>query len=67
MGMKSGEVETIAGKFVKKRYSQVERIFFRTVYPEVDTWELNGEIGVQAGTFLHPHKIYQTPSKQGNR
>ena len=48
----SGEVEARARQFIKQRHSRVERIFFRTMYREGDTWVLHGEVSFKRAYFF---------------
>jgi len=50
--MNSGEAETRAREYVKKKHSRVERIFFKTMYPEGDTWALDGEVEFKRAYFF---------------
>jgi len=48
----SGEAEERAKQFIKQRHSRVERIFFRTMYREGDTWVLHGEVSFKRAYFF---------------
>ena len=48
----SGEVEARAKQFIKQRHSRVERIFFRTMYREENTWILHGEVSFKRAYFF---------------
>ena len=48
----SGEAEARAKQFIKQRHSRVERIFFRTMYREGDTWVLHGEVKFKRAYFF---------------
>jgi hypothetical protein len=49
----SGEAEAKARQFIKQRHSRVERIFFRTMYREGNTWILHGELKFKRAHFFH--------------
>ena len=50
--MDSGEAEAKARQFIKQRHSRVERIFFRTMHREGDTWVLHGEVEFKRTYFF---------------
>lgn len=50
--MDSGKAEARAKEFIKQRHSRVERIFFRTMYTEGDTWVLHGEVEFKRAHFF---------------
>jgi hypothetical protein len=50
--LNSGEAEERAKQFIKQRHSRVERIFFRTMYREENTWILHGEVSFKRAYFF---------------
>jgi hypothetical protein len=48
----SEEAEAKARQFVKQRHSRVERIFFRTMYREENSWVLHGEVKFKRAYFF---------------
>lgn len=50
--MDAGEAEARAREFVKRRHFRVERIFFRTMYREGNTWVLHAEVQFKRAYFF---------------
>ena len=55
----SGEAEERAKQFIKQRHSRVERIFFRTMYREGDTWVLHGEVSFKRAYFFFATRSFK--------
>jgi hypothetical protein len=57
--MDSEEAEARARQFIKQRHSRVERIFFRTMYREENTWILHGEVSFKRAYFFSAMRSFE--------
>lgn len=50
--MDSRRAEAIARQFIRHKHHKVERIFFKTMYPEENSWVLHGEVQFKRALFF---------------
>jgi hypothetical protein len=55
----SKEAEAQAREFIKQRHSRVERIFFRTMYREKNSWILRGEVQFKRAFFFAVNRSFE--------
>jgi hypothetical protein len=57
--MDSKEAETGAREFIRQRHSRVERIFFKTMYIEENSWVLHGEVTFRRAFFFAVNRSFE--------
>jgi len=57
--MDSVEAEARAREFIKQRHSRVERIFFKTMYKEENSWVLQGEMQFKRVFFFAAKRSFK--------
>jgi len=57
--MDSKEAETRAREFIRQRHSRVERIFFKTMYREENSWVLHGEVTFRRAFFFAVNRSFE--------
>ncbi len=63
----SEEAEAIAREYLKQRHSRIERVFFRTMYREGDTWTLQGDIQFKRAYFFDAAKSLKVQVNSNTR
>ena len=61
----SEEAEARARQFVKQRHPRVERIFFRTMYREENSWVLHGEVKFKRAYFFPAMRSFKLKVNTG--
>jgi len=57
--MDSAEAEARARDFIKQKHSKVERIFFKTMYREENSWVLQGEVRFKRAFFFTVNRSFE--------
>jgi hypothetical protein len=57
--IRSIEAEEKAKAFIKQRHARVERIFFRKMFPEENTWVLQGELEFKRAYFFATVRTFE--------